>query len=188
VNSFLNLTKDWLPSIAVIVGGAWLLFQWLFGESLRREKESPALDGKLSATTIQVENGWLLVTVEALWNNRSPLPIKLDIHKTHIDVFRIDSDRLKENSALVVASDLGQPIVRNAFLEGMVEVDYSLEPRTASTIVNYFVLKPGIYAVRMQLHGPKMGSSWWKELIVDARPSSSAKTEEADSSMAKSVS
>jgi hypothetical protein len=174
MNSFLTLIKDWLPSIAVIVGGAWLLFQWLFGESLRREKESPALDGKLSATTTHLDNGWLLVTVEALWNNRSPLPIELDIHKTHSDVFRVDSHLLNENNALVISSDLGQPIVRHAFLEGMVEVDYYLEPNTASTIVNHFVLKPGIYAIRMQLHGPKRGANWWKEMIVDARPSTQA--------------
>jgi hypothetical protein len=165
----LTFIKEWVPSIAVIVGGFWLLFQWLFGESLRRKKEMPALDGKLSATIISCEDDKLLVTLEALWNNRSPLPLSLDIKRCRIDVFRIDHLVKHENCAIILSRDFGEPICRHFFLVGMCEVDYVLEPNTASTIINHFVLEPGVYGIHMELHSFVVGGQWWKELILDVR-------------------
>ncbi len=164
----LKFIQEWIPSLAVIIGGLWLLFQWLFGEWLRRKKEIPALDGKLTTTIIPCENGRLLVTVEALWNNHSPFPVYLDIKKCRIDVFRFDPHIKNANCAVILKRDLGEPIISHHFLVGMCEVDYFLEPNTASTIINHFVLEPGVYGIRMELHTPVVGVNWWKELIVDA--------------------
>jgi len=164
--TFLNAIKEWLPSIAVIAGGIWLLFQWLFGELLRQKKEGPSLDGKLSATMIPCENGRLLVTVEALWNNHSPLSIYLDIDKCHIDIFRVDSSKVKENGVVVLKADLGELVCSHPFLKGKYEKYYRFEPNTASTITNHFVLQPGIYGIRMELFGEK-GPKWSKELVFD---------------------
>jgi hypothetical protein len=167
--SFLNFIKEWLPSIGVIVGASWLFFKWLYEEFLRRQKESPSLDGKLSATIIPCEDGKLLVTVEGLWNNHSQFPNYLNINTSCIDVFRVEPDKLHENSVVVLKQNLGKAICHHVFLKAMVEKDYCLEPNTASTIINHFVLKPGVYAIRMELHGEHLGAYWWKELLVDVQ-------------------
>jgi hypothetical protein len=160
--------RDWLPSIAVVVTGIWLLFQWVFGERLRRQKEIPSLDGKLSATVLPFGSNKLLITVEALWNNHSPLPVYLNIEKCRIDVFRIEPQAEEKNCVLILKKDLGRPICSHFFLVGMCEVNYFFEPNTASTIINHFVLEPGVYGIRMELHTDTVGVNWWKEMILDA--------------------
>jgi hypothetical protein len=165
--SFLGFIKEWLPSIAVVAWGVWLLFQWSFGEWLRRKKEIPSLEGKLSASIIPCENGTQLVTVAALWNNHSPLAINLDVKKCHIDVYRVDAGMLKETGVLVLESDLGKPICHHLFLNDLGGL--FLEPNTPSTLINHFVLKPGIYGIRMELYIKNQNRGWWKELVVDVR-------------------
>jgi hypothetical protein len=169
VNGFLTFIKEWIPSIGVIVAGIWILFQWLFGESLRRKKEGPSLDGKLSATIIHSGDGKLVVTVEALWNNHSPLPIYFKISECLISVYRIGPHIDRENSPLVLVRDLGTPVCTNFFLVGACKKSYSFEPNTASTIINHFILEPGIYGIRMELHTDKAEVNWWKEMILDAQ-------------------
>ena len=34
------LIRDWLPSVAILAGGLWILFQWLLRENLRKTKEN----------------------------------------------------------------------------------------------------------------------------------------------------
>lgn len=169
MNGFLTFIKDWVPSIGVIVAGIWMLFQWLFGEWLRRQKEGPSLDGKLSATVIQCGDGKLLATVEALWNNHSPFPIYFKTDGCKIAVYRIGPHIDRENCALVLTRDLGDPICTNFFLVGFIKKKYFFEPNTASTIINHFILEPGVYGIRMELHTDKEEIHWWKEMILDAQ-------------------
>lgn len=167
MNDLLKFIKDWIPSIGVIVAGGWLFFKWLYEEKLRRQKEMPAIDGKLSAKVISFGKNKKLVTIEGTWNNHSPLPLYLDINQCTIDIFKIDEDINLPNCNLILKSDLGEPVCSYKFLLKMVEVDYFLEPNTESTIVNHFILEKGIYGVRMVLHTSKKGGLWWKETILD---------------------
>jgi hypothetical protein len=96
MSNLLTLIRDWVPSVVIIVAGIWLLFQWLFGEWLRRRKEIPALDGKLPATIISAQNGKLVITIEGLRNNHSPLPVYLSIEKCRLVVYRIEAQQLIE--------------------------------------------------------------------------------------------
>jgi hypothetical protein len=170
LNGLLTFIQAWLPSLTIIVGGGWFFFQWLFAERLRRLKEMPSLDGNLSAMVVACENGKLLVSVEALWNNRSPLPIYLSIESCRVAVFRIDGRIKKGNSVFVLKKDLGDPVCDHHFLVGVCKKDYYLEPNTASTIINHFVLEPGIYGIRMELYSAlTVEINWWKEMILDAQ-------------------
>ena len=159
--------KEWIPSIGVIIAGLWIFFKWLYEEKLRQKKEMPSLDGKLTAVVIPLGKYKKLITIEALWNNRSPLPIYMDLNKCKIDIYEI-SDNLKlETPSLTLKSDLGQPICSYKFLLNMVEVDYFFEPNTQSTIINHFVLANGVYGIRMILHSGLKGQMWWKEIILN---------------------
>jgi hypothetical protein len=169
MHRFLDLLREWVPTIGVIVTGIWLLFQWLVGESLRRKKEGPSLDGKLSATIIHAGDGKVLATVEALWNNHSPFPIYFKTDACRIDVFRIGPPLKGDNCSLVLKRDLGEAVCTNFFLVGVIIKKYFFEPNSASTIINHFVLEPGIYGLRMELHTDKKEIHWWKEMILDAR-------------------
>ena len=159
--------KDWIPSIGVIIAGLWIFFKWLYDEKLRQKKEMPSLDGKLTATSIPLGENKKLVTIEALWNNRSPLPIYMDINKCKIDIYKIPETLNLETPDLTLKSDLGLPICSYKFLLHMVEVDYFFEPTSESTIINHFVLADGVYGVRMVLHTGTKGQMWWKEIIID---------------------
>lgn len=163
----LQFIKDWIPSIGVIVAGLWVFFKWLHDENLRRKEDTPSLDGKLTATYISIEENKTLVTIEALWNNRSPLPIYMDINKCKIDIYEIPHNLNLENQCLTLKSDLGDPICSDKFLLHMVEVNYYFEPNSESTIINHFILANGIYGIRMVLHSGKKGQMWWKEIILN---------------------
>jgi hypothetical protein len=173
---FLLAIRDWLPSVAVIMGGIWVLFQWgseekrrQKEEKLRQQKEGPSLDGKLSATIIPCDDGRLLVTVEALWNNHSPLSIFLDLGKCRTVIFRIDSSKVKDGVLELKDADLGEPVFTTCFLQGEGLTKYFFEPKTKSTIMNHFVLQPGVYGIRMELFRQEASGKWWKELVVDLK-------------------
>ncbi|MEO6992099.1 MAG: hypothetical protein ABI273_00595 [Lacunisphaera sp.] len=169
-DQLLTFLKEWVPSIAVLVGGGWILFQWLFGESVRRKKEIPALDGKLSARVYDYDATRLVVSLDATWSNRSPFPLRLDFKNCWIDVFRISPDLPNRNCPIVTNRDLGPAVCSHYFLVGQVEVDYVLEPNTESILVNHFVLEPGLYAFRMELRSFAHGGRWWKEMILKVSP------------------
>lgn len=165
----LDFVQQWVPPLGIIAGGLWVFFQWFTGEKLRQRKEMPALDGSLSAKMIPLDHGRSLVTIEALWNNRSPLPLRLDFKQCKIDIFDLARDTRKESHPVVLKHDLGAPVCTNFFLVGICKVDYVLEPNTASTMINHFILEPGIYGVRMELYSFKPDENWWKEMIVNTR-------------------
>jgi hypothetical protein len=166
-DQLLTFLKDWVPSIAVLVGGGWIFFQWLFGESLRRKKEIPAMDGKLSARVYDYDVTRLVVSLDAIWSNHSPFPLRLDFKNCWIDVFRVSPDFSHRNCPIVTNRDLGPAVCSHYFLVGQVEVDYVLEPNTESLLVNHFILEPGLYAFRMELRGFERGVRWWKEMMLN---------------------
>jgi hypothetical protein len=59
-DQLLTFLKDWVPTIAVLVGGGWVLFQWLFGESLRRKKRNPGAGREkvCGESTTMMPPGW----------------------------------------------------------------------------------------------------------------------------------
>jgi hypothetical protein len=138
-----------------------------------KEKFGPSLDGKLSATIIPVGKDTLVVTVEALWNNRSPLQVHLDIGQCQIRVFPLDTSALKEGDPLVLDEEhLNlKPICDPFFLKDYFKQYYFFEPNTANLLSNHFVLRPGLYGIRMDLfRGKGEEGHWYKDLVVDVQP------------------
>jgi len=143
--------RDWLPSLAILIGGVWVLIQWLHSERLRKNKERSALDGILTTVITSISAEKSLVTVEAQWNNKSPLPFVVDIAKTVVDIFQITNSidfgpidmRAKE-------FPLGQPLFSLRPYERLVSL--VIEPNTENRLQTYFLLKTGgAYLIRWRL-------------------------------------
>lgn len=167
MQTFVQFIKEWVPSIGVIIAGSWILFKWLYEEKIRQRKEVPSLDGKLTTTFVVLDKDKKLVTIEALWNNRSPFSIYMDLNMSRIDIYKIPAHLHLDTPALTLKKDLGEPICSYKFLLHMVEVDYFLEPNSQSSIISHFVLPDALYGARMIFHTGKKGIMWWKEIIIN---------------------
>ena len=170
MDSFLKFLKDWVPTIGVLIGAFWILFKWIYEEALRVKKEMPALDGKLNESSMTLDKHKRLLTLEALWVNRSPNPIYFNYKDCKILIYKLMGEDLKLNAQIDFEKDLGNPICSHYFLQGKIKENYFFEPHTESVLVNNYVLEPGLYAIRMVLYGIETHQIWWKEKIVDLRP------------------
>ncbi len=172
VLAVLTFIREWLPSFAVIVYAIWALYKRRSAEHLRSKKEMPSIDGYLSAETIPLSNGRVLVTLMATWNNHSPLPVRIDTQNTMVSVYRIPGD-IREGP-LSLRADLNNPAYTNRPYEELEK--FLLEPKTSSLLHTHFVLPIGsVYGFLWTLNRhPEHGTlpAWTKELILDARKES----------------
>jgi|GEM_PF-1379553 hypothetical protein len=172
MKAVLTFIRQWLPSVAIIVYGGWTLFKMLFAEHLRSKKDMPSIDGQLSAETIPLCDGCVLVTLSAIWNNHSPLPVHLDTKTTIVSVYRIPGD-IREGP-LSLQADLHNPVHTTRPYKELEK--FLLEPNTSSLLQTHFVLPIGsVYGFLWKLNRhPKHGTlpGWTKELILDVRKGS----------------
>jgi hypothetical protein len=161
-----QVIQNYVTSIAIIVGGGWALWKWGFEEALRRKREIPSLDGKMSAITVTMSETKALVTLQAKWRNPGALPVKLDTKETSVEVYEVDPGA--ELGNLSGPDDL-EAIYTCYPLDGL--DDYILEPGTDSTMQRHFVLdKSRIYLIRwiIQQRPDKPSSPayfWSRDLI-----------------------
>lgn len=151
MNEIAVAIRDWLPSVAVLIAGAWILIQWLHTERLRRNKDRAALDGILTTVITSIDEEKSLITVDAQWNNRSPLPFVVDVAKTLIDIFQVTS-KIDYGPIDMRAREfpLGQPLYSLKPYERLVSL--VIEPNTENKLQTYFLLRSGsAYLVRWRL-------------------------------------
>ena len=79
-----------VASTALIFGLAGALWKWLFAEMLRQRTEDPALEGKITVSTIQRDDVTCTVTVVSAWSNPSPRKIYLDQEHSKIRIYELD--------------------------------------------------------------------------------------------------
>ena len=168
----LTFIREWLPSIAIIIYAFWTLYKRRSTQHLRSKKEMPSIDGYLSAETIPLYNGRVLVTLSATWNNHSPLPVRIDTQTTMVLVYRIPGD-IREGP-LSLQADLNNPVYTTRPYKELEK--FLLEPKTNSLLHTHFVLPIGsVYGFLWKLNRhPEHGTlpGWTKELILDARKGS----------------
>lgn len=184
MKAVVTFLRDWLPSVAILAAGVWVLLNKLFAEHLRSKKDMPSIDGQLSAETVPLCDGRVLVTLSATWNNHSPLPVHLDTKATIVSVYRIPDD-LREGP-LSLQADLHNPVCMTRPYEELEE--FLLEPNTSSLLQTHFVLPIGsVYGFLWKLNRhPKHGTlpGWTKEFILDTREGSTGQPPARDCSRA----
>lgn len=173
----LSLFRDWFPSAAVLVGGAFVLVKFVLSELGRREKETIAIEGDLEISGVPLDEQQCFVTVQARWRNPSPRVCRIDTKASRIDVYVIPGDL--KFGAVVPKRDLGDPVVRLHPYEDM--DSFFLEPNTASLLPSHYVLERGkLYLIRWKLYryvGTRAPFAYTKERVCDLRTSAVGKTE-----------
>ena len=157
--------RNFIVAIGISIGGLWALWRWSFSEYLRSRKEIPAIDGKLSIETIEMNKSKIFLTLCATWNNRGVDTIYIDTEETRVDVYIIDTD-LREGP-FEPKKDLGIPIYRIFPYKDM--NDFILEPNTHNILQTQYILNSNkIYLFRWKLYKSKKVYkkvfAWTKEL------------------------
>ena len=167
----INLFRDWLPAIGVVIAALWVVFKWLYDQRLRARSEMPSLTGSLHIDIHPLEHPKVLVAISSDWNSNSPMALYIDTQTTRIDIHEVSA--AIPIGPLSTRSDLGEPIFRSFPIKAM--STFIFEPKTGGEIRDHFVLEVNkLYIARMKVyrdkarHGKKTGA-WTREAIVDLR-------------------
>jgi len=166
---FSTIIRNYVVAGATIFAGSWAFWKWGFSEWLRKRQEGPAIDGVLEYKEIKLsDDETLLITIEAIWRNRSVYPVYIDTKKTRIDLFLLPSKI--EVGPIITNKDLGEPQHRLKPYEDM--NSFMLEPSTNSVLQHHFILKRNnTHLLRWKLYrNPKKHDgglfAWTKELVI----------------------
>src|SRR5262249_14847715 len=132
---WLAVVKDLVTIAAVILGGFWAAWKWGYGETLRKRREMPSPDGTLTATSVPIDATKIVVTLNAVWRNRGPLPIELCAKHSAVEAFKFGHSLRLGNLIL----QAGEQIERVSDVRPSWDA-YVFEPNTDSVITQHFVL------------------------------------------------
>ena len=177
VNSFLDFIRDWLPSLSIIVAGAWVFFNWVFLEKQRTRKEVPALEGNIHVSSIELDKAKTIITVEGTWNNKSPYQVSIDVNLSKIMIYAISDN---QPNGHIDPLFLEKPICTTRLFRNYSY--YKFEPNVAWNIQEHYVLETGrIYMIHwfLVLEKPKSEKTkhkkseeptvWESSVICDCR-------------------
>jgi hypothetical protein len=175
--------KDWLTSIAIVVGGGWAMWRFGHSEWLRRRAEIPSLEGNSSTPEIcRCGNDRVAVSLHWSWRNVGTRPVHID-NRSFVEVYRLSGDigsfvdpRQQQETQLKVG--VHHPL-KNYFF-------YIFEPSTTSSILTIsilpvgeaFIARHGLYAdSKKHPTGGEWQYSWerWQVFRTDAPSASTAK-------------
>jgi hypothetical protein len=133
--------KDWLTSLAILVGGAWALWRFGHAEWLRRRAEIPSLEG--SSTTPEVfavGDERVAVSLRFSWRNAGTRPVHIDDKHSFVEIYRLAANvdnfvdpRQQDLTPLKVG--IHYPLRGYGF--------YMLEPNTTSSMLTVPILPVG---------------------------------------------
>ena len=139
-----TIIKDFATAAAILAGGGWAFWKWGYGERLRRKREMAATDGSLTATSVDMDESKSVVTLQAIWRNRGPIPLKLCPSHTRVEVFRIEKQENEGRLELIEG-----PNVHLIISAAPPWKSYIMEPGTDSVMHEHFVLmKESLHAFR----------------------------------------
>lgn len=165
----LLFVRDWLPSIAIIIGGVWALWVFKFKEKLRRKKEMPAISGRMRISILDASETHSVALIKSTWKNHSPLPVPLDTDRIFVQVYPMNLQ--VEPGFMNIPDDLDEAIHSGYPFSGYSE--FVLEPDSTSSLNAYVALENGyMYLLRWTITQKKADSYFWdSEKLVDLRPS-----------------
>ncbi|MBN8655374.1 MAG: hypothetical protein J0M11_06510 [Anaerolineae bacterium] len=147
INSILDFIRDWLPSLSIIIGGIWVFFNWITMEKQKANKEVPALEGTISVSSIELGKEKTILTVEGIWNNKSPYHVNIDVNLSKIMIYAMSTD---QSIGHINTLDLEKPLYKTRLFRNY--SNYKFEPNVAWKIQEHYVLETGkIYLIHWLL-------------------------------------
>jgi hypothetical protein len=135
--------KDWLTSVAIVVGGGWAIWRFGHAEWLRRRAEIPSLEGNSSAPEIcAFRDNLVAVSLRWSWRNVGTRPVHVDDYRTFVEIYRLTGDignfvdpRLQSETLTPFKVGDHYPLMGYGF--------YMLEPSTTSSMLTVPILPVG---------------------------------------------
>jgi hypothetical protein len=176
--------KDWLTSVAIVVGGGWAIWRFGHAEWLRRRAEIPSLEGNSGTPEIYGFGGdRVAVSLRWSWRNAGTRPVYIDDARSFVEIYRLAGDignfvdpRQQKDELTPLKVGVHHPLKGHGF--------YMLEPNTTSSLLAVSILPVGkafiarhrLYAARKEHPtGHKWQYRWerWQVFRTDThlRPS-----------------
>jgi hypothetical protein len=136
-----------VASIAIILGGLWAGWKWGYGETLRKRREYPDLDGTLTAASVPLPGGKAYLTLQAVWRNPGPGPIWVCSEHTFVEQYELGAD--PPLGSFRMADYPGATKIATVPLHFR---EYVMGPQTESVMTEHFVVAAGsVYAFGWQV-------------------------------------
>jgi hypothetical protein len=136
-----------VTSAAIVVGGLWAGWKWGYGETLRKRRELPDLDGTLTATSVPLPGGKAYLTLQAVWRNPGPGPIMVRPDHSFVEQYELGTD--PPLGSFRVAGHPGLTKISTAPWRYR---GYAMGPLTESVLTEHFVVPAGsVYAFTWQI-------------------------------------
>jgi hypothetical protein len=82
--------KDWVTSLAIIVGGSWAIWKFGHTEWLRRRSEISSLEGHSPEVELHsVAPGRVAASLRWSWRNVGSRPVYIDTNSTFVEIYNI---------------------------------------------------------------------------------------------------
>jgi hypothetical protein len=176
--------KDWLTSVAIVVGGGWAIWRFGHAEWLRRRAEIPSLEGTSSiAEMCALEGERVAVSLRWNWRNAGTRPVYVDDERSFVEIYRLAGDignfvdpRQQQETLNSLKVGGHHPLRGYGF--------YMLEPSTTSSMLTVPILPVGdAFIARHRLYADRKihptGFDWqysWERWQVFRTDLSSAST------------
>lgn len=146
-----EVVKNYLTSIAIIIGGTWTFFKWKQSENLRKIKDMTAIESLLKTEVTVNSDTSAYVTLIAEFNNKSPLPYTVDTEKSKVELYEIPSDI---SIGLIHLDD--NPKKTITIHRPYENYNLTLQPFTLTSIPTHYKSQKGsTYLFRWELIGKK---------------------------------
>jgi hypothetical protein len=157
--------KDWVTSVAIIVGGGWALWRFGHAEWLRRRAEIPSLEGNSTTPDLcAIPDDRVAVSLRWTWRNAGTRPVHIDDEKTFVEIYRLVGEggafvdpRQQRHAMDSLKVGFHHPLKGYGF--------YILEPGTTSSLLTVPILPSGeAFIARNRIYAQKeqhpTGAAW----------------------------
>ena len=172
-----------VASVAIVAGGGWAAWKWGYGETLRKRREFPDLDGTLTTASVPLPGGKAYLTLQAVWRNPGPVPVRVCLDPGHSFV---EQWELGKDPPLGSFRMAGYPGAAKVATVPMPPRVTTLGPQTESVMTEHFVVAAGsVYAFTWQIcQGPLSRKALFhaqcdRELIWRSPPPAAARASRA---------
>lgn len=133
--------KDWLTSVAIVLGGGWALWRFGHAEWLRQRAELPSLEGNSSTPEICAFGAErVAVSLRWTWRNAGTRPVHIDDKRSVVEICLLAGDvgsfaDPRQQKKMLAQVGVHHPLEGYGF--------YMLEPSTSSTMLTVPILPVG---------------------------------------------